>query len=171
MVHKILLDIITKLRCSLYRQFLFSSSAMCCVKCGWFIFAILFLTTAILMGIDNQKEKFYIFDQNELQEIAVAAINSTSNTQDMFKYIADELAERYPGHIEKEQECMWCDLGRICMGTRLTLSQGYLTMLVVLWDLCGYCIPLLQNMLLFLEPLLEQRVIPVDSMLMITLPS
>ena len=77
----------------------------CCCRCFWIASAVLVVIIAVLFGIDSQKEKFYVFDQDVLQEIAIDAINNTSSTQEMFSKIANELARRYPGHVETDQEC------------------------------------------------------------------
>lgn len=69
------------------------------------LFALLLAVAAILVAIDTQKEKHYIFDQDVLQQVALEAIESTSNTKDLFDHIARSLAEKYPGHVETEPEC------------------------------------------------------------------
>ena len=61
---------------------------------------------AMLVALDTQKDRFYVFDQDVLQEIAVKAINSSGNdTSAIFQSVADQLAQRYPGHVETDQEC------------------------------------------------------------------
>ena len=80
------------------------------MRCCTLLACIVVLIAAVLIGIDSQKEKFYVFDQDVLQEVALKAINSTSNTQDMFASISNQLAEMYPGHVETEQECKWNEI-------------------------------------------------------------
>ena len=60
---------------------------------------------AALVALDTQKEQFYIFDQEVLREISLKAIASSNDTSAVFQSVADQLAARYPGHVETDQEC------------------------------------------------------------------
>jgi C-8 sterol isomerase len=63
----------------------------------------------------------YLFDPEELREVALRAIGKP--TADMFRQIIDELAQRHPGHIERDPEWIFNNAGG-AMGAMIVLHAS-----------------------------------------------
>ncbi|CAO3651342.1 unnamed protein product [Cunninghamella blakesleeana] len=93
---------------------------------------ILTLFVAIFIGIDQIIHKFYIFDQYELQKIAQKNIGLYKNdTRLMINKIAEDLNEKYPGHIELKEDWVFNVAGG-AMGS-MWILHGSLTEYVIIF--------------------------------------
>jgi C-8 sterol isomerase len=73
---------------------------------------ILTLLGSIFVGLDQIKERFYIFDQNVLQQVAQKNIQKYGNdTHAMITNIAIDLEKEYPGHITLKEEWVFNNAG------------------------------------------------------------
>jgi flagellar biosynthesis protein FliQ len=103
---------------------------------------VLVVLVAVFLGIDSQKEKHYVFDPKVLHEVAAQAIETSSSTEELFTKIGRELAKRYPGHIEEEQECRKSihHFYTSRLGSDTVDLQGFSIMQEELWEPCGFYI-------------------------------
>lgn len=69
------------------------------------LLALIVVVIAALVAVDYQKDKFSIFDPVILQDVAKRAIANNKSSKELFQQIANELAEKYPGHVSRNQEC------------------------------------------------------------------
>ncbi|KAI9020048.1 ERG2/sigma1 receptor-like protein [Phycomyces nitens] len=101
-------------------------------SCRMKLLFILSLLVAVLIGFDQVKERFYIFDQNKLHEVANRNIALYSNdTRLMMNNIAKDLEESYPGHIQLKEEWVFNNAGG-AMGSMWILHAS-LTEYVILF--------------------------------------
>jgi hypothetical protein len=71
---------------------------------GLKILIVLGLLLGVFFALDEIKNQWYVFDQNELHKIALEVINSKPNsTDDLVTQIVAKLDVKYPGHINKDQ--------------------------------------------------------------------
>ncbi|KAI8979528.1 ERG2/sigma1 receptor-like protein [Mycotypha africana] len=95
-------------------------AASCLVK----ILTIFTLLAAIFVGLDRNRERFFIFDQNVLQEIAQKNIELYKNdTNLMIQNVAYDLEKKYPGHISVKQDWVFNNAGG-AMGTMWILHAS-----------------------------------------------
>mmetsp|Transcript_29155 Transcript_29155/g.41033 ORF Transcript_29155/g.41033 Transcript_29155/m.41033 type:complete len:213 (+) Transcript_29155:28-666(+) len=72
------------------------------------------LGAILLFGVvfDALMPNFYIFDQNNLQQIALSALAQKPNsTQGLIDIIVANLSSQYPGHINTQQEWIFNNAG------------------------------------------------------------
>jgi len=100
------------------------------------VLGLLVVLVAVLVAIDTQKDRFYIFDQDVLQEIAVKAINSSNDTSSIFQSVADQLAQRYPGHVETDQEWVFNNAGG-AMGAMWVLHSSITEYVIIFGTAVG----------------------------------
>jgi C-8 sterol isomerase len=73
---------------------------------------ILTLLGSIFIGLDQIKERWFIFDQNVLQTVAQRNIEKYSNdTRAMIQNIAIDLEKEYPGHVAIKEEWVFNNAG------------------------------------------------------------
>lgn len=83
-----------------------------CKSCWTKLLFVMTLFIAIFIGLDQIKERWYIFDQNVLQQIAQKNIELYSNdTRAMVTNIALDLEKEYPGHVELKEEWVFNNAG------------------------------------------------------------
>lgn len=64
------------------------------------------IVLALCFALDDYKSNFYVFDQDELHQVALDAISKhEGDSEALFTYVAKELNRLHPGHISEEQEC------------------------------------------------------------------
>lgn len=84
------------------------SKGSCLVK----LMFILTLLVSVFMGLDQIKERFFIFDQNVLQSVAQKNIAKYGNdTHLMLENIALDLEKEYPGHVALKEEWVFNNAG------------------------------------------------------------
>jgi C-8 sterol isomerase len=75
---------------------------------------ILTLLGSVFIGLDQIKERWFIFDQNVLQQVAqrnIAKYSGSNDTHAMIANIAADLEKEYPGHISIEEEWVFNNAG------------------------------------------------------------
>lgn len=75
---------------------------------------ILTLLGSIFIGLDQIKERWFIFDQHVLQQVAqrnIAKYEGTNDTRAMIANIASDLEKEYPGHISIKEEWVFNNAG------------------------------------------------------------
>ncbi|KAI8883281.1 ERG2 and sigma1 receptor-like protein [Backusella circina FSU 941] len=93
-------------------------------SCWMKLFFILSLVSAIFVGLDQIKHRWYIFDQNLLQSVAQKNIELYSNdTHALITHIAEDLEKEYPGHITLKEEWVFNNAGG-AMGTMWILHAS-----------------------------------------------
>jgi C-8 sterol isomerase len=81
-------------------------------SCRQTLIIILVALLAIFIGLDQVKERFYIFDQNVLQQVAQCNIAKyENNTRLMMQGIAEDLNKEYPGHVNLKEEWVFNNAG------------------------------------------------------------
>jgi C-8 sterol isomerase len=81
-------------------------------SCRQVLIIIFVALLAIFIGLDQIKERFYIFDQNVLQQVAQRNIAKyENNTRLMMQGIADDLNKEYPGHVALKEEWVFNNAG------------------------------------------------------------
>ncbi|KAG2174121.1 hypothetical protein INT43_004141 [Umbelopsis isabellina] len=76
------------------------------------LLVVLVALIAIFIGFDHIKERFYIFDQNVLQEVAQRNMAKyENNTRLMMQGIAQDLNKEYPGHVALKEEWVFNNAG------------------------------------------------------------
>lgn len=76
------------------------------------VFFVLSLLAAIFAGFDQVKDRFYIFDQHVLHDVAKRNIEKYSNdTHALITNIAQDLEKQYPGHIQLKEEWVFNNAG------------------------------------------------------------
>lgn len=102
-------------------------------SCYQTILVILVALVAIFIGLDQIKERFYIFDQNVLQEVAQRNIAKyENNTRLLMQGIAEDLNKEYPGHVALKEEWVFNNAGG-AMGSMWILHAS-LTEYVIIFD-------------------------------------
>ncbi|KAI8337302.1 ERG2/sigma1 receptor-like protein [Chlamydoabsidia padenii] len=93
---------------------------------------IITLAVSVFLGLDQVKERFYLFDQNVLQQVAQKNIGLYNHdTRLMMNKIAQDLDEVYPGHIQLKEEWVFNNAGG-AMGSMWVL-HGSLTEYVIIF--------------------------------------
>ncbi|KAI8365395.1 ERG2/sigma1 receptor-like protein [Radiomyces spectabilis] len=85
-------------------------SCSCLMK---FLF-IATLAIAIFLGFDQVIDRFYIFDQNVLHEVAkrnIEAYEGKNDTRGLINSIAQDLAKEYPGHVSIKEDWVFNNAG------------------------------------------------------------
>lgn len=81
-------------------------------SCFQTILVIFVALVAIFIGFDQVKDRFYIFDQNVLQEVAQRNIAKyENNTRLLMQGIAEDLNKEYPGHVALKEEWVFNNAG------------------------------------------------------------
>lgn len=81
-------------------------------SCFQTLLVVLVALIAIFIGFDHIKERFYIFDQNVLQEVAQRNMAKyENNTRLMMQGIAQDLNKEYPGHVALKEEWVFNNAG------------------------------------------------------------
>ena len=94
------------------------------------IFFFLSLLTAILVGLDSIKERFYIFDQEVLKRVAQDNLaKHAGDTNLLMANIAADLEKEYPGHVRLEEQWVFNNAGG-AMGS-MWILHGSLTEYVI----------------------------------------
>lgn len=94
-----------------------------------FVFTVL---SAILFGLDQVLDRFFIFDQNVLQQVAQRNIEKYQNdTNAMIENIALDLEKEYPGHISLKQEWVFNNAGG-AMGS-MWILHGSVTEYIIIF--------------------------------------
>lgn len=80
------------------------------------LLAILGLLTALLTSvvyvIDQDLDRFYIFEKDHLHDVAKRGIAQHGNdTRGIVKYIVDELNEKVPGYVNLDEDWMFNNAG------------------------------------------------------------
>ncbi|KAF1815765.1 C-8 sterol isomerase [Eremomyces bilateralis CBS 781.70] len=81
---------------------------------SWFfkLSALLAIALPVYYLIEKNLDKFYIFDQNELHELAQRAIaHSPENTKEIVSYILNELREKHLNYVNVHEEWMFNNAG------------------------------------------------------------
>lgn len=84
------------------------------------------LLVAIFMGLDQIKDRWYIFDQHKLQEVAqrnLAKYEGQDDARSLVRSIAADLEAEYPGHITLKEEWVFNTAGG-AMGTMWILHAS-----------------------------------------------
>merc|ERR1711974_63639 len=63
------------------------------------LFVVLAVIFAICAVLDGVKERWYLFDQNQLHQVAKAAIAHSNDTAARFQFVVDTLYKQYPKNI------------------------------------------------------------------------
>lgn len=93
---------------------------------------ILTVLLALFVGFDQIMHKFYIFDQNMLQQVALRNMEQYGNdTHAMITNIAADLDKEYPGHIRLKEEWVFNNAGG-AMGS-MWILHGSLTEYVIIF--------------------------------------
>lgn len=106
----------------------------CCGVVSRLIKYLPFLTVllALFVGFDQIMHKFYIFDQNMLQQVALRNMELYGNdTHAMITNIAADLDKEYPGHIRLKEEWVFNNAGG-AMGS-MWILHGSLTEYVIIF--------------------------------------
>jgi C-8 sterol isomerase len=105
-------------------------------SCWMKLLFILSLAGAIFVGLDQIRDRFYIFDQNLLQSIAKKNIDLYSNdTHALITNLAEDLEKEYPGHITLKEEWVFNNAGG-AMGTMWILHAS-ITEYVIIFGSAG----------------------------------
>ncbi|KYK58712.1 erg2 C-8 sterol isomerase [Drechmeria coniospora] len=80
------------------------------------LLAVLAVMTALLSAavflVDQNLDRFYIFELDHLRDVSQRAIAQHGNsTKDIVRYIVDELKERSPAHVNVHEEWMFNNAG------------------------------------------------------------
>ncbi|KAI8096291.1 ERG2/sigma1 receptor-like protein [Halteromyces radiatus] len=105
-----------------------------CLTTNWLLkfFFYATLAVAVFLGLDQVKDKCYLFDQNVLQQVAQKNIALYSNdTRLMMHKIAADLDQAYPGHIQLKEEWVFNNAGG-AMGS-MWILHGSLTEYVIIF--------------------------------------
>lgn len=84
------------------------------------------LISAIFLGLDQIKDRFYIFDQNVLQQVAqrnIEKYKDAEDPRDLIRGVATDLDKEYPGHISLKEEWVFNTAGG-AMGTMWILHAS-----------------------------------------------
>lgn len=93
---------------------------------------ILTLAVSVFLGLDQIKDRFYIFDQNVLQQVAQKNIALYSHDSHlMMTKLAEDLAQEYPGHIRLTEEWVFNNAGG-AMGS-MWILHGSLTEYLIIF--------------------------------------
>ncbi|KAI9489427.1 ERG2/sigma1 receptor-like protein [Zychaea mexicana] len=96
------------------------------------IFFVLTLLLSALIGLDQVRERFYIFDQKVLERVAQENIAKYPNdSRAMFHAIAADLDKEYPGHVELKEEWVFNNAGG-AMGS-MWILHGSITEYVIIF--------------------------------------
>ncbi|ORY96125.1 ERG2/sigma1 receptor-like protein [Syncephalastrum racemosum] len=94
--------------------------------------SILTVLVAAMVGLDQIKERWYIFDPHVLQEVAQHNIATYSNdTHAMITHIAEDLEKKYPGHVNLKEEWVFNNAGG-AMGS-MWILHGSITEYVIIF--------------------------------------
>lgn len=92
--------------------------------------SILAVLLAAMVGLDQIKERWYIFDPHVLQEVAQHNIAKYGNdTHAMITHIAEDLESKYPGHVNLKEEWVFNNAGG-AMGS-MWILHGSITEYVI----------------------------------------
>ncbi|KAJ8660932.1 hypothetical protein O0I10_003154 [Lichtheimia ornata] len=93
---------------------------------------ILTVLLALFVGFDQIMHKFYMFDENLLQQVALRNMEQYGNdTHAMITNIAADLDKEYPGHIRLKEEWVFNNAGG-AMGS-MWILHGSLTEYVIIF--------------------------------------
>ena len=70
------------------------------------------LLSAVVMLIDNNLERFYVFQTDHLHDLAKRGIKAHGkNTREIVRYIVSELSEKHPEHVNLREEWIFNNAG------------------------------------------------------------
>jgi len=100
------------------------------------VLSLIIVLVAALVAVDMQKDRFYVFDQDVLQDVARKAIASSNDTSAIFQSVADQLAHRYPGHVETNPEWVFNNAGG-AMGAMWVLHSSITEYVIIFGTAVG----------------------------------
>ena len=109
-----------------------SKGSSCCSSKWLKIFFVVSLLLSVFIGLDQIKERFYIFDQAVLEKVAQENIAKYPNdTRALMHGIASDLDREYPGHVELKEEWVFNNAGG-AMGS-MWILHGSITEYVIIF--------------------------------------
>ncbi|KAI7852190.1 ERG2/sigma1 receptor-like protein [Circinella umbellata] len=109
-----------------------SKGSSCCASKWLKVFFVISLLLSVFIGLDQIKERFYIFDQDVLEKIAQENIAKYPNdTRALMHGIATDLDREYPGHVELKEEWVFNNAGG-AMGS-MWILHGSITEYVIIF--------------------------------------
>lgn len=105
------------------------------------LLAVLAVLTALLAGVvmllDQQLERFYVFDLDHLHDVARRGMAAHGNrTGDVVRFIVTELGERHAAHVNRDEEWVFNNAGG-AMGAMYIVHASVTEYLIVFGTAVG----------------------------------